>query len=215
MGHSGVKKTEEVFATHFFWPKMRQDVERFMTRCTTCQKAKSRLNPYGFYMPLPVPSTHWADISMDFVLGLPRTKRERDSIFVVVDRFSKMAHFIPCHKSDNAVHIADLFFKEIVHLHGMPSTIVSDRNAKFLNHFWHTLWNKLGTKLLFSTTCHPQMDGQTKVANRTLSTMLRAVLKKDLKMSEECLPHVEFAYNRVEHSTTKVSSFQVVYGLNP
>jgi hypothetical protein len=107
--------------------------------------------------------------------------------------------------------IVDLFFQEIVCLHGMPSTIVSDRDAKFLSHFWRTLWNKLGTKLLFSTTCHPQTDGKTEVMNRTLSTMLRAILK----MWEECLPHVEFAYNRVEHSTTKVSPFQVVYDFNP
>jgi hypothetical protein len=96
----------------------------------------------------------------------------------------------------------------------MPSTIVSDHDAKFLSHFWRTLWNKLGTKLLFYTTCHPQTDGQTKVVNRTLSTMLRAILKHNLKMWEECLPHMEFAYNRAEHSTTKVSPFQVVYGFN-
>ena len=215
MGHFGAKKMEDVLASHLFWPKMRRDVKRFVGHCTTCQKAKSRLNPHSLYMPLPVPSIPWADISMDFELGLPRTKRGRDSIFVVVDRFSKMAHFIPCHKSDDAVHIADLFFKDIVRLHGMPSTIVSDRDAKFLSHFWRTLWNKLGTKLLFSTTCHPQTDGQTEVVNRTLGTMLRAVLKKNLKMWEECLPHVEFAYNRATHSTTKVSPFQVVYGFNP
>ena len=103
---------------------------------------------------------------------------------MVVDRFPKMAHFIPCHKSDDVVHIADLFFQEIIRLHGMPSTIVSDRDAKFLSHFWRTLWNKLGTKLLFSTTCHPQTDGQTEVVNQTLSTMLRAILKRNLKMWE-------------------------------
>jgi transposase InsO family protein len=180
MGHFGVKKTEDVLAAHFFWPKMRRDVERYVSWCMTCNKAKSRLNPHGLYMPLPVPSVPWEDISMDFVLSLPRIKRGRDSIFVVVDRFSKMAHFIHCHKSNNASHVADLFFTKIVHLHGVPNTIVSDRDAKFLSHFWRTLWFKLRTKLLFSTTCHPQMDGQIEVVNHTLSTMLRAILKTNL-----------------------------------
>jgi hypothetical protein len=215
MGHFGATKMLDVLANHFFWPQMRRDVQRFVSHCTTCQKAKSHLNSHGLYMPLPVPSIPWADISINFVLGLPRTKRGSDSIFVMVDRFSKMAHFIPCHKSYDAVHIADLFFQDIVRLHGMPSTIVSDHDAKFLSHFWRTLWNKLGTKLLFSTTCHPQTDGQMEVVNRTLGTMLRAVLKMNLKMWEEYLPHVEFAYNRATHSTTKVSPFQVVYGFNP
>jgi hypothetical protein len=106
----------------------------------------------------------------------------------VVDRLSKMAHFVPCHKTDDAIHISNLSFKEIVRLHGMPSTIVSDHDVKFLSYFWRTLWNKLGTKLLFSTTCHPQTDGQMEVVNRTLSAILRAILKKNLKMWEECLP---------------------------
>jgi hypothetical protein len=215
MGHFGAKKTEDILAGHFFWPRMKRDVERFVARCTTCQKAKSRLNPHGLYLPLPVPNAPWEDISMDFVLGLPRTRRGRDSVFVVVDRFSKMAHFIPCHKTDDATNIADLFFREIVRLHGVPNTIVSDRDAKFLSHFWKTLWFKLGTKLLFSTTCHPQTDGQTEVVNRTLSTMLRAVLKKNIKMWEECLPHIEFAYNRSLHSTTKMCPFEIVYGFLP
>ena len=215
MGHFGAKKTEDILADHFFWPKMRRDVERFVSRCTTCQKAKSRLNAHGLYMPLPVPNAPWEDISMDFVLGLPRTRKGRDSVFVVVDRFWKMAHFIPCHKTDDATHIADLFFREVVRLHGVPNTIVSDRDVKFLSHFWRTLWAKLGTKLLFSTTCHPQTDGQTEVVNRTLSTMLRVVLKKNIKMWEDCLPHIEFAYNRSMHSTTKMCPFEIVYGLLP
>jgi hypothetical protein len=166
-------------------------------------------------MPLHVASVPWDDISLDFVLGLPRTKRGRDSIFVVVDHFSKMAHFIPCLKSNNASHVADLFFTEIVLLHGVPNTIILDRDAKFLSHFWRTLWFKLGTKLSFSTTYHPQTDGQTEVVNCTLSTMLRTVLKTNLKLWEGYLPHIEFAYNRYVHSMMKVSPFQVVYGFNP
>jgi hypothetical protein len=108
---------------------------------------------------------------MDFILGLPRTKRGRVIVSVVVDRFSKMAYFIPCHKTDNATYIADLFFSNVVQLHGMSNTIVTDRDTKFWGYFWRTLLNKLETKLLFSTTCHPQTDGQTDVVNHILSTM--------------------------------------------
>ncbi|XP_071923187.1 uncharacterized protein [Coffea arabica] len=215
MGHFGIAKTLAMLQEHFYWPHMRRDVERMVGRCATCHKAKSKTNPHGLYTPLPIPHHPWVDLSMDFVLGLPRSPRGNDSIFVVVDRFSKMAHFIPCHKTDDASHIATLFFKEIVRLHGMPRTIVSDRDVKFLSYFWKTLWSKLGTRLLFSTTNHPQSDGQTEVVNRTLGTLLRALIKKNLKTWEECLPHVEFAYNRVVHSATHYSPFEIVYGFNP
>lgn len=215
MGHFGIFKTLEILKEHFFWPHMKRDVDRICNRCVTCKKAKSRVKPHGLYKALPIPSHPWTDVSMDFVLGLPRTRRGKDSIFVVVDRFSKMAHFIPCHKTDDAVHIAELFFREVVRLHGLPKTIVSDRDVKFLSHFWRVLWGKLGTTLLFSTTCHPQTDGQTEVVNRTLGTLLRAIIKKNLKAWEDCIPFIEFAYNRTVHSSTSYSPFEVVYGFNP
>jgi hypothetical protein len=215
MGHFGVRKTLAVLHEHFFWPKMKRDVERVCSRCVTCRQAKSRVLPHGLYTPLPVPSAPWVDISMDFVLGLPRSRKGRDSIFVVVDSFSKMTHFISCHKTDDATHIAELFFREIVRLHGVPRSIVSDRDVKFLSYFWKVLWGKLGTKLLFSTTCHPQTDGQTEVVNRTLSTLLRTIIQKNLKNWEDCLPFIEFSYNRSVHSTTDFSPFEIVYGFNP
>ncbi|KAE8698135.1 pentatricopeptide repeat-containing protein [Hibiscus syriacus] len=125
MGHFGIHKTLDMVMEHFFWPHMRKTVEKICASCITCKQAKSKVNPNGLYTPLPISSSPWIDLSMDFILGLPRTKKGRDSIFMVVDRFSKMAHFIPCHKTDDATHIADLFFREIVHLHGIPRTIVS------------------------------------------------------------------------------------------
>ncbi|KAL4282475.1 hypothetical protein GQ457_16G018630 [Hibiscus cannabinus] len=99
---------------------MRRDVERYCERCVTCKKAKSKVQPHGMYLPLPIHDSPWTDISMDFVLGLPGTRNGRDSVFVVVDRFSKMAHFIPCHKTDDVVNVANLFFRDIVRLHGIP-----------------------------------------------------------------------------------------------
>ncbi|KAF7835788.1 Transposon Ty3-I Gag-Pol polyprotein [Senna tora] len=144
MGHFGVQKTLDMLNEQFYWPNMRKYIENICAKCIACKQAKSKYMPHGLYTPLPVPTEPWTDISMDFVLGLPRTRKGRDNIFVVVDRFSKMAHFIACHKTDDATNIADLFFREVVRLHGVPKTIVSDRDAKFLSHFWRVLWGKLG-----------------------------------------------------------------------
>ena len=145
--HFGRYKTYAMLSTHFYWPHVLHDVESLLTKCLECLRAKTMFKAQGLYTPLPIPSHLWHDISMDFIIGLPRTRRGRDSIFVVVDKFSKMEHFIACHKTDDATNVANLFFSEVVRLHGVPMSIFSDRDTKFLSHFWRTLWGKLGTRL--------------------------------------------------------------------
>ncbi|KAG7564224.1 Retrotransposon gag domain [Arabidopsis suecica] len=213
-GHFGVTKTLEVLKEHFYWPKMKRMVEKFVGRCITCRTAKATPRPHGLYKPLPIPNAPWVDLSMDFLLGLPIQYR-KDSIFVVVDRFSKMAHFIPCNKTSDATALANLFFREVVRLHGIPRSIVSDRDPKFLGHFWRTLWRKMGTKLLYSTACHPQTDGQTEVVNRTLGALIRTTVASNPGTWLELLPLMEFAYNQSVHSATKKSPFEVAYGFKP
>jgi hypothetical protein len=139
-------------------------------------------------------------------------QRGVDSIFVVVDRFLKMAHFIPCQKTSDATHITNLFFKEIARLHGLPRSIVSNRDTKFIGHFWRTLWKKLRTNLAFSSTYHPQIDGQTKVLNRSLGDLLRSLVMEHHSSWDQILPQAEFAYNDSVNRSIGKSPFQILYG---
>ncbi|XP_020701222.1 uncharacterized protein LOC110113127 [Dendrobium catenatum] len=214
-GHFGQSKTIAALENRFFWPTLKHDVGKLIKRCHTCQLAKQCKQNTSLYTPLPVPNCPWQDVSMDFVLGLPKTIRKHDSVYVVVDRFSKMAHFLPCSKTFDASRVAKLYFDEIVILHGLPKTIVSDRDVKFTSYFWKTLWFKMGTKLQFSTAFHPQTDGQTEVVNRSLGNLLRTLVGENLRDWDSKLPIAEFAYNNSVNRTTGLSLAEIVYGYQP
>ena len=214
-GHFGVTKTIQATESCYYWPPLRRDVRRIIGRCSICTIGKLTKQNTGQYLPLPVPDSPWQEVSLDFVLGLPRTRRQLDAILVVVDRFSKMAHFIACAKTTDAAHTARLFFNKIVRLHGVPRSIVSDRDVRFTSNFWKALWHHMGTTLQFSTAFHPQTDGQTEVTNRSLGNLLRCLVQENTATWDELLPRAEFAYNSSHHRATGYSPFQINTRQNP
>jgi hypothetical protein len=174
-GHSGVKTTTSKICSVFYWKKLRKRVKQMVRDCDTCQRNKPDLSAYpGLLQPLPLPVTIWSSISMDFVESLPKSQG-KTVIFVVVDRLSKYAHFIPLAHPFSALTVAQVFLDNIYKLHGLPTTIISDRDKVFLSTFWKELFKLLQVKLHMSTSYHPQTDGQTEVVNGCLECYLRCM----------------------------------------
>ncbi|GJX04927.1 putative nucleotidyltransferase, ribonuclease H [Tanacetum coccineum] len=177
--HPGSTKMYRDLKQYFWWNGMKQDVATFVSKCMTCQQVKiEHQRASGLLQPLEIPMWKWDEISMDFVTGLPTTQKRHDAIWVVVDRLTKSAHFLPIRKNYGISKLAEIFRQEIVRLHGTPTAIVSDRDPKFTSRFWKGLQKAWGTRLKFSTTFHPQTDGSELIE---ITNEKVAVAKEKLK----------------------------------
>ena len=220
-GHFGHARTFELISRSYYWPKLRSFVEKYVNSCETCSRNKPvRHAPFGELQSLPIPSQPWESISMDFIVKLPRSldpisRASFDSIFVVVDRLTKMAYFIPCNEDMNAPEFAQLFLQNIFTQHGLPSSIVSDRGSVFTSNFVRSLCHLAGIQQKMSTAFHPQTDGQTERINQVLEQYLRIYCNYQQDDWVSHLALARFAYNNSEHSSTKTTPFFANYGYHP
>jgi len=192
---------------------MKREIAKYVSECDVCQRVKaSHLRSSSTLQPLPIPSWKWENISMDFIVGLPNTSQKHDSIWVIIDRLTKTAHFLPVHTTYNAKKYANIYLDKIVRLHGIPKTIISDRGAQFIARFCKQLQQSLGTKLIRSSAYHPQIDGQTERINQILEDMLRACVIQHDKKWDKYLALAEFSYNNSYQSSLKMAPFEALYG---
>lgn len=215
-GHVGVHKTRELLARAYWWPSWSKDVHEYVRTCSSCQRNKaSNAKRAGPLQPLPIPDAPWMSVGIDWITHLPATPRGHTSIMVCVDRLSKMVHLIATKDSSGAEDAARLFFDNVVRLHGVPKTVISDRDARFTSHFWGALCDHLGVGRSMSTAFHPETDGQTERCNRILQDMLRHYINPMHNDWDEHLTAVEFAINNSFQESIKMSPFMLIYGQNP
>ena len=211
--HPGGTKMYIDLRQNYWWSGMKRDIAQFVAQCLVCQQVKAEHQRLvGFLQPLSIPEWKWEHITMDLVTGLPRTLGGNNAIWVIVDRLTKFAHFLPMKVNFSMDRLASLYIKKIVRMHGVPVSIVSDRDPCFTSRFWHSLQRALGTKLSFSTAFHPQTDGQSERVIQVLEDLLRACAL-DLKGNwDDYLPLVEFAYNNSFQDSIGMAPFEVLYG---
>lgn len=214
-GHSGVLRTRKRLAQLFYWPAMQRSIREYVAACDIFQRAKSAsLAPAGLLQPLPIPHQVWEDLSMDLIDGLPHSN-SHTSIMVVVDRLSKSVHLVPLAHPYTSKSVAAKFVEFVVKLHGLPKTIVSDRDPVFVSAFWGDLWKLFGTKLCMTSAYHPQFDGQTEVINRCIEQFLRCFVHERPTQWSFMLPWAEYWYNTTYHSSIGMSPFKALYGREP
>jgi hypothetical protein len=198
---------------NFWWSNMKIDIEKYVSECETCSRIKaSNLKTAGTLQPLPIPSWKWDDISMDFIVGLPLMSRNHNSIWVVVDRLTKTAHFIAVNNTYSAKDYAEIYLDRIVQLHGIPKTIIFYRGPQFIARFWEQLHENLGTKLIRSSAYHPQKDGQIERVNQIVEDMLQACIIHFDKSWDKCLALAEVSYNNSYQASLKMAPFEALYG---
>nr|CAE03662.3 OSJNBa0042N22.4 [Oryza sativa Japonica Group] len=211
--HPGSTKMYQDLKEKFWWVSMRREIAEFVALCDVCQRVKAEhQRPAGLLLSLQIPEWKWEEIGMDFITGLPRTSLGHDSIWVIVDRLTKVAHFIPVHTTYSGKRLAELYLARIMCLHGAPKKIVSDRGSQFTSKFWQKLQEELGTRLNFSTAYHPQTDGQTEQVNQILEDMLRACALDFGGAWDKSLPYAEFSYNNSYQASLQMAPFEALYG---
>jgi transposase InsO family protein len=214
-GHSGMTATYHRIKQIFFWPGLKKDVEVWISTCPICQRSKHEQCPSpGLLAPLPIPDMAWAHISMDFIEGLPNS-HGKEVILVVVDKLTKYAHFIPLAHPYTVQTVADAFIEHVLKLHGPPVVIISDRDRIFTSNLWKSIFSALNVKLRYSSSYHPQTDGQTERVNQCLENYLRCMTFANPKKWTSWLPMAELWYNTTFHTALKCTPFQALYGFPP
>jgi hypothetical protein len=215
-GHLGEWKTLAKVARHCYWPNMRATVQEYLRSCDSCQRNKATHQlPQGLLQALEIPNTRWDTVTMDLITQLPRTSSGNDAIVVLVDKFSKMVHYVATTTTVTAEKLAEIFLNNVVKYHGIPKNLVSDRDPRFTSKFWQCLFKALGTKLKMSTAYHPQTDGQTERANRTLEEMLRHYTDVRQKDWDAHLAAAEIAVNNSIQTSTGFTPYYLNYGQHP
>ena len=214
-GHPGFVQTYSKIARSYYWPGMNKDIRKHVRECDACQRTKASTQPpIGELQPMPIPSRPWQSIGIDYLMPIPESKNGHNAILVVVDRLTKMAHFIPTIDKVTAKETAELFLQNVFRYHGLPDSIVSDRDPRFTSHFWENLHKILGIKLLMSTADHPQTDGQSEATVKIVQKLIRPFAFQEQDW-ETLLPSLEFAYNDTQQSTTGKTPFYLNYGYHP